>query len=293
MPVKTVGSAAIAVVVSAAMWGPGISGAAPLTSSVDTPGATVSTSAGVWGSVDVVDWLMRNRNTSGPATATKPWISGSPLACDADGDGRDSPGSYDHATGTFLLSDAPYPLVRFGPAGGLAGNRNPVCGDWDGDGRDGIGLARYTSSGAWRWVLRDSPSPGRPTYRFRFAPIPEGVEYYHLAGDWNGDGIDTPGFFQRGTRGGTWTLTNHNRTDARDRTFRFGSADKYPVTGDWDGDGRDTVGTFDDGSWRLADRNRRKASAQSVDFGRSGIYPAPGDWDGDGDTTVGVVRLPR
>ncbi len=154
-------------------------------------------------------------------------------------------------------------------------------------------LARYTSSGSWRWVLRDSPSPGRPTYRFGFAPIPEGAEYYHLAGDWNGDDIDTPGFFLRGARGGIWTLTNRNCTAGRDRTFRFGSADKHPVVGDWDGDGRDTVGTFADGFWRLADRNRRNAPSTSLYFGRSAIYPAPGDWDGDGDTTVGIVRLPR
>jgi surface antigen len=55
----------------------------------------------------------------------------------------------------------------------------PLVGDWDGDGRDGIG---YYDPRNGTFHLRDSPSAGRASYTFKFGPrgmIP-------LAGNWSG-----------------------------------------------------------------------------------------------------------
>jgi murein DD-endopeptidase MepM/ murein hydrolase activator NlpD len=69
-----------------------------------------------------------------------------------------------------------------------------------------------------------------------------GVDYIPLMGDWDGDGIDTPGLF----KDGTWYLSNHNSAGGVDLTFGWGSAcvDYIPLVGDWDGDGIDTPGLF-------------------------------------------------
>lgn len=55
----------------------------------------------------------------------------------------------------------------------------PVIGNWGSRRRDGVGY--YNPGDGW-FYLRDSPSAGRLSYRFRFGPrhmIP-------LAGDWAG-----------------------------------------------------------------------------------------------------------
>src|SRR5215204_4674311 len=58
-----------------------------------------------------------------------------------------------------------------------------------------------------------------------------------VMGDWNGDGIDTPGV----VRGNSWYLSNtYNGTV--DRSFTYGIAGDVPVVGDWNGDGIDTPG---------------------------------------------------
>src|SRR3954452_14238786 len=61
-----------------------------------------------------------------------------------------------------------------------------------------------------------------------------------LTGDWNGDGIDTPGYFANSV----WLLRNSNTTGSTDIEFIYGDPGEtgFPVVGDWNGDGIDTVG---------------------------------------------------
>jgi hypothetical protein len=62
-----------------------------------------------------------------------------------------------------------------------------------------------------------------------------------VAGDWDGDGIDTIGTFNAGS----WALRNSNTAGAADINVLFGTAPgSRPVVGDWNADGVDTIGVF-------------------------------------------------
>jgi hypothetical protein len=109
-----------------------------------------------------------------------------------------------------------------------------------------------------------------------------------LAGDWNGNGVTTPGWF----KDGRFYLKNTNRPGAPDVVFSFGRRGDLPVVGDWNGNGRDTVGVIRDGDWYLRDALAGGPADHAFRYGRvsNGDYPVTGDWNGDGHTTVGVVR---
>jgi len=107
-----------------------------------------------------------------------------------------------------------------------------------------------------------------------------------LIGDWNGDGIDTPGVF----RNGTFFLRNSNTAGPADIQFNFGGSTDVPVVGDWNGDGIDTVGIWNGSFFFLKTANTAGASTINVTLGQSGDQPLAGDWNGDGVDTVGVHR---
>ena len=108
---------------------------------------------------------------------------------------------------------------------------------------------------------------------------------YPVVGDWNGDGVDTPGV----VRGNSWYLSNtYNGTV--DVSFTYGIAGDVPVVGDWNGDGIDTPGVVRYSTWYLSNT-----------FGGTGDYIFSygsytedlivGDWDGNGTDTPAVIRL--
>lgn len=114
-----------------------------------------------------------------------------------------------------------------------------------------------------------------------------------VAGDWNGDGIDSVGKFDPGTD--TFYLRNsHTQGGAPDFTFAFGNvgADNLPIAGDWNGDGRDTIGVFDATAGMFRLKNSNAAGAPDLEFAFTGSQtswlPIAGDWDGDGVDTVGL-----
>jgi len=72
-----------------------------------------------------------------------------------------------------------------------------------------------------------------------------------VVGDWNGDGIDTPGV----VRGGMWYLRNSNLPGDADVSFVYGNSDDIPVVGVWNGDGIDTPGVVRGGMWYLRSSN--------------------------------------
>src|SRR5688572_22460220 len=64
-----------------------------------------------------------------------------------------------------------------------------------------------------------------------------------VVGDWNGDGRDDIGSFNRNTA--VWQLrygASEGLPDAG--VFQFGQPGSVPVVGDWNGDGRDDIGVF-------------------------------------------------
>ena len=107
-----------------------------------------------------------------------------------------------------------------------------------------------------------------------------------LLGDWNGDGIDTPGRYDRGR----WFFTNAIVGSPTWQSMGTwgGQAGEMPVIGLIDADRQPDIGVFKDGvwNWRLSSDN----TARVANFGAAGDTPVVGDWDGNGTDDLGVVR---
>jgi hypothetical protein len=107
-----------------------------------------------------------------------------------------------------------------------------------------------------------------------------------ISGDWNGDGIDTPGFI----RGNTWYLRNSNSGPGpADVVFSWGLGTDQPIVGDWDGNGKDGIGVKRGNQWYLAN-NPGAGTSQTFAWGLPTDKPVAGDWDGNGRDGIGVYR---
>lgn len=137
------------------------------------------------------------------------------------------------------------------------------------------------------WSLRSTASPGPAdvgTFRFGDSTtIP-------VVGDWNGDGLDDIGTFDRETA--TWSLRYGASAGSFDAgVFVFGKPGSLPVVGDWNGDGRDDIGTFTPSTevWMLRfGTSAGPANAGTFEFGTKGALPVVGDWNGDGTDGIGT-----
>ena len=109
-----------------------------------------------------------------------------------------------------------------------------------------------------------------------------------VVGDWNGDGVDTPGV----VREGRWFLRNSNSTGSADKVFWFGDPGDRPFAGDWNGNGVDTPGLYrrSDGRVYLRDSNTQGIADIWFYFGIPGDFPLPGDFSGDGRDTISIYR---
>jgi subtilisin family serine protease len=83
-------------------------------------------------------------------------------------------------------------------------------------------------------------------------------------GDWDCDGVDTPGLYRRST--GFVYLRNSNTTGVADRTFFFGDVGDVPVAGDFNGDGCDTVSIYRPSEARFYIVNRLGANGGGLGF---------------------------
>ncbi|MBU1866662.1 MAG: L,D-transpeptidase family protein [Actinobacteria bacterium] len=139
-----------------------------------------------------------------------------PVMGDWDGDGFDSPGFYDPATGDLVRVDDPAAgawMVSALPAGGI-----PVAGDADGDGRDEVAVFMDgTVTGAWEGTTG----------------LPAAADDV-LATDLDGDGSDDLVLLAEGS---WWTGGRAVELPLIDPADRA-------VLGDWDGDGSATLAVF-------------------------------------------------
>lgn len=111
----------------------------------------------------------------------------------------------------------------------------PLAGDWDGDGRDSLGLYNPASG---EFYLRDINAPGFP--HRAVTPAVRPADSLPLAGDWNGDGRDSIGLVDR--QGQRVLLFGDQGELAAE--FALASAlpaDAQAIAGDFNGDGRDDV----------------------------------------------------
>jgi hypothetical protein len=177
------------------------------------------------------------------------------------------------------------------PVGVLVPRCRPLTGDWDGAGRDSIGVA-CVDGDTWSFELRSAPAgPAALT-----GVLARANDCLPVTGDWDGDGHDTIGVVCREGASLVWSLVDGLDGPASYPPFEFGDAGRcWPVTGDWNGDGRDGVGVAcHDGieiSWALTDELAAGPPSYPV-FGYGNAdecRPVVGDWDGDHHDGVGVA----
>ena len=107
-----------------------------------------------------------------------------------------------------------------------------------------------------------------------------------LSGDWNGDGVDSPGVW----RSGRFHLRNGVSGGPADLSFGFGKSTDVPIVGDWNGDGIDTVGVRRGNIVFLRNANSGGGADTSFSYGSTTDKILVGDWNGDRIDTVGVKR---
>ncbi|MGI9666559.1 MAG: hypothetical protein ACR2N2_05590 [Acidimicrobiia bacterium] len=184
-------------------------------------------------------------------------------------------GSYAaRALGTLALAALGWILFVGSPAGA-------------GVGSDGFGVVDSTTG---VWYLRDSGTGA--TTSFYFGDPGDSP----FVGDWDCDGVDTPGLFRRSD--GFVYLRNSNTQGTADLEFFFGNPGDYPLVGDFNGDGCDTVSIYRPAEARVyvinalgEDGKGLGAADFSYLFGNPGDVPFTGDFNGDGVHMVGLHRI--
>jgi hypothetical protein len=164
-----------------------------------------------------------------------------------------------------------------------------------------IGQVQFSSTGASAglyspsassFFLKNNTSAGSADVTFFYGPAGSG--WTPIAGDWNGDHVDTAGLYNPATS--TFFLKNSNAGGSADLTFAYGpaGANWLPVVGDWNGDGIDTVGLYQPttGNFFLKNTNAAGAADLVFSYGPAGAgwLPIAGDWNGDGVATVGLYQ---
>jgi hypothetical protein len=200
----------------------------------------------------------------------------------------------------------------------------PVVGDWDGDGKDDIGIFGRAWAGDPRHIAREPGLPDSSNKHYgaqKNVPPPQSqatmgkralkltsqgttradlidhVFHYGtprdvpLVGDWNGDGTDTIAVF----RDGWWYLDvdgDGKWSDTGDNKKHFGQVGDVPVVGDFNGDGVDDLAIFRNGTWYIDTNGNGLIDGQDqmVKLGQAGDVPVVGDWDGDGHEEIGTYR---
>jgi hypothetical protein len=114
-------------------------------------------------------------------------------------------------------------------------------------------------------------------------------------GDWDCDGIDTPGLHR--SSDGYVYLRNSNTQGVANIRFLFGNPGDIPIVGDFNGDGCDTVSLYRPSEQRFyiinhlgSDGLGLGAADFSFVFGNPGDKPFAADFDGDGIDEVALHR---
>jgi hypothetical protein len=217
-------------------------------------------------------------NTSGAAVnANLQWATpgAQVMLCDLDGDGDDEPVARSGRGFTWrkdITATATAGEVSFGTE-----TDRGVCGDWDGDGVDGIGVVRGNM-----WYLRQHMSNGAAevTVDLAHAGLP-------VAGDWDGSGTDRPGVLEGGR---SWWLARTNDAVPVIDRISFGAPGDVAIAGDWDKDGTADLGLRRGRTHYLRTMAGTKTNVATVVFGLPTDVAIAGDTDRDGDDTVSLWR---
>jgi len=148
-----------------------------------------------------------------------------------------------------------------------------------------VGLQDPTTG---QWHLRDAS--GAVTTFFYGNPGD-----YPFVGDWDGDGVETPGLYRQSD--GYVYLRNSNTQGIADIKFFFGNPGDVPIAGDFNNDGFDTVSIYRPSNQTFYIINKLGSGDQGLGaaefsyvFGNPGDKPFVGDFNGNGVETVGLHR---
>jgi hypothetical protein len=116
-----------------------------------------------------------------------------------------------------------------------------------------------------------------------------------LVGDWDCDGVDTPGQYRRSN--GLAYVRNSNSEGNASAQYIFGIPEDIPLAGDFNGDGCDTISIYRPSEQRVYIINRLGANGAALGpadlsfvFGNPGDKPFVGDFNADGIDTIGLHR---
>ena len=190
------------------------------------------------------------------------------------------PGIFKDGHWRLLTSSHQITEINFGLVGDL-----PVAGDWDGDGRDEIGIYRPSTH---TWMF-DFNMDGQADDTLLLGEPKKGA--VPIAGDWDGNGSDDPGFYNPD---GTWQLFNLSDPKYA-RLVSFGAPGEAPITGDWNGNGIDTIGTYQATTGVVKLANRLQAAPQvsrsytvQASSKNTTLYAA--DWYGIGKDSIALIE---
>ena len=126
-----------------------------------------------------------------------------------------------------MTPDMPTPPSGTGPVGA---GWIPIAGDWNGNGRDTVGLYNPTHSS---FYLKNTNGGGCASDTFSYGVA--GAGWMPIAGDWNGNGKDTVGLYDP-TRS-IFFLRNSSDTGSTNLGFGYGAAGAgwLPIAGNWSG----------------------------------------------------------
>ncbi|QDV63488.1 Serine-aspartate repeat-containing protein D precursor [Crateriforma conspicua] len=158
----------------------------------------------------------------------------------------------------------------------------PVVGDWDGDGKDDVGIFGRQWNRDPQRVEIDPGLPDPANRRRTEVDIARLAAARMLE---ETEDHDQQRLLRRGNRGDL-------RADEVDHVFKYGEHVDQPVVGDWNGDGIDQIAVFRSGQWLLDDNGdgRWTSKDHPIEFGKSGDEPVVGDFNGDGIDEIAVVR---
>ncbi|PYS98773.1 MAG: hypothetical protein DMF63_14375 [Acidobacteria bacterium] len=224
---------------------------------------------------------LRNTLTAGAADilVERGIVGDVPVAGDFNGDGIDTVSTFNNGVWKIQNNNvivSGYPVspitVNFGQAGDL-----PVVGDWNNDGLETVGVYRPS---AGQFLLTDAlattANPNPPVNLTETFGVAEDLP---IAGDWDGDGIDSIAVFRPSV--GQFFLANDNvQFPGIDLVTFFGTNGDLPVGGDWDGDGKDSIGVWRPSTQEFFLSNDNANIANQFVFGSPGDLPVVGDWDG-------------
>jgi hypothetical protein len=189
--------------------------------------------------------------------------------------------------------DSSDPVFTFGLPGDII-----VTGDWNGDGRTKLGVARPNANGTLTFSL-DTNGDGvfdAGDQVFSFGLNGDRV----ITGDWTGDGRTKLGVVRPNASGAlvmSLDAKGNGVFDASDPVFTFGLAGDQLITGDWTGNGKTKLGVARPnagGALTISLDAKGNGAFDASDpvfvFGLAGDQLITGDWSGDGKTKLGAAR---